>query len=375
MKKISTKIVLFSIINSIIIAAINVGVSLYMSSNQGGVDAAGGSTSGLAVSNASSSAITAAGGGPQKGILFGMPNAILFGLIGSLFLGIVLAYILGKYIAKPIIEVTNLTKRTANFDLVHIEENEKLLRHKDESGAMAAALLDTRSALRNLVSKIQTISLSLETHSKKVSTSSNSNVQTITQIATTVSEVAEGNSSQAQTINEINSTLVDAAKLIDKVTKEAQIGADNAVESLNSIKDGQQAVDVQVTKMNESISLSSETTKSVNELSEMIDQVANTIYVITSIADQTNLLALNAAIEAARAGEAGKGFAVVADEIRKLAEESGKAAKVIIDITNKTTEKTKQVVEDMNTYSELTNGQKDALNITEEAFNKIKSSL
>lgn len=65
----------------------------------------------------------------------------------------------------------------------------------------------------------------------------------------------------------------------------------------------------------------------VGALGDTSEKVGDFVEAVSRIARQTNLLALNAAIEAARAGEHGKGFAVVAEEVRKLAEESGRAAK------------------------------------------------
>jgi methyl-accepting chemotaxis protein len=93
---------------------------------------------------------------------------------------------------------------------------------------------------------------------------------------------------------------------------------------------------------------------SIQELSEIIaslnassSEIENIVQTISAIAEQTNLLSLNAAIEAARAGEHGRGFAVVAEEVRKLSEESSRAAAEIRDLITEVQQKTHQAVDGM----------------------------
>jgi methyl-accepting chemotaxis protein len=363
MKKISTKIIILSLINSLFVAAINVGASIYMNSSRTNIDT-------------SMTAIDASGAAAMQNVeQFLLPTPIWIGLIISIVIGVVLSYIFGNLISKPILALTDIARKTSDFDLTEDEQSfEDILKYKDETGAMAEALMAIRKALREMATKLQYVSSSLTSHSNNLTENTAENVKAITQVVSTIDEIAEGNNSQAYTINEVNATLLDVVMLIDEITDEASAGAENAVESLEFIEEGQNTVDIQAKKMEENISVSSEANKSINELSKMINQVASITNVITSIAGQTNLLALNASIEAARAGEAGRGFAVVADEIRKLAEDSSRAANNITDIIQNTTERTSLAVLNINKASELIGEQKEALKITEEAFDKIKTS-
>ncbi|MFN2572167.1 MAG: methyl-accepting chemotaxis protein [Gemmatimonadales bacterium] len=77
---------------------------------------------------------------------------------------------------------------------------------------------------------------------------------------------------------------------------------------------------------------------------------------ITRIANQTDLLALNAAIEAARAGQHGLGFRVVAGEVRKLAEQSGRAAEEVRTRVRATQEQVTRVVDAMQKGREAAKG-------------------
>jgi len=357
MKKISTKIILLSLINTLFVALANVSASLFMNNNQG-------ATAGTAAAGATPT---------QGGMQFMIPTPILVGLGISFVLGIVLAYITGKLISKPILKLTEVANKTSEFDLTEDEKIlESALKYKDETRAMADALLDIRKAVKGLTEKLQHASSTITSHSDSLAKTTDENARLITQVVSTIDEIAHGNTSQAQNINDINATLLDVVNLIDDITKEALSGADNAVNSIAFIEEGQKTVDIQADKMEENIAVSQEANKSIDELSQMINQVAGIVNVITSIAGQTNLLALNASIEAARAGEAGRGFAVVADEIRNLAEESSKAAKNITDIIKSTTEKTNMAVSNINKAGTLINEQKEALKITQDAFGKIK---
>jgi methyl-accepting chemotaxis protein len=87
--------------------------------------------------------------------------------------------------------------------------------------------------------------------------------------------------------------------------------------------------------------------RQIEELRGQSERIGGMTRVITEMAAQTNLLALNAAIEAARAGEHGRGFAVVAEEVRKLATQSGDAAREAAELIGAVQQGTARAVDRM----------------------------
>lgn len=125
-----------------------------------------------------------------------------------------------------------------------------------------------------------------------------------------------------QTISDIESGSAKVNTTIGTLLKLADASKAGAEDGSRSVTKAISAMDV----ISEKMKKSNEVVKALGSQSEKVGSIVDTIF---DISQQTNLLALNAAIEAAHAGEAGKGFAVVAEEVRKLAEESTKAAQNI----------------------------------------------
>lgn len=174
-----------------------------------------------------------------------------------------------------------------------------------------------------------------------------------------------------QSINLIISTLNNVFTEINEATSFVRIGAQNVSQSSEVLSTGVSEQESYISNLTDNLNTIKEQTKltlenslsadelsakslenatvgniemdkmlkSMDDIKNSSNSIANIIKVIDDIAFQTSILALNAAVEAARAGVMGKGFAVVAEEVRSLAGRSQSAARETAVLITNTIEK------------------------------------
>ena len=130
-------------------------------------------------------------------------------------------------------------------------------------------------------------------------------VRSVEQQANSAATASEQTSHTVQTVA---SATEEFTASVTEVAQSMAASKDAVVEAVKELE----AANTETTEL-------STAATSMNDIVEIIDQIAN----------QINLLSLNATIEAARAGDAGKGFAVVASEVKSLASQVGSATETI----------------------------------------------
>jgi methyl-accepting chemotaxis protein len=234
------------------------------------------------------------------------------------------------------------------------------------------------NAFQRLVSKLSEAIGGVSTQAASVNSASAQLVSTseevghaVGEIATAISDMAQGEEHTVQMMTAERETAERAAESVHARLDDVRQTSEMAVEAREVTERGLAAAALATKAMAAVRDSSQAVSEAIGELASKSQQIGSIVQTITAIAEQTNLLALNAAIEAARAGEQGRGFAVVAEEVRKLAEESQHAAEEIGTLINQVQTETQCAVGVVQDGASRTEQGSSTVEHTREAFEQI----
>ncbi len=236
----------------------------------------------------------------------------------AIFLAIIISVFLTQSITRPLKISVQAADRIASGDLtIDLSAAEK---RGDELGLLLQAL---SKMVKNLSGSVKDINEGVSMLGSSAG-----------EILAATTQVASGTAETAAAITETTTTVEEVQQAARQTAQKAKIVAESAQLVEKVSRNGQKAVEDNVTGMNHIREQMDTIAQTVVRLSEQSQSIGGIIASVTDIADQSNLLAVNAAIEAAKAGEQGKGFAVVAQEIKNLASQSKQSTLQVRNILN-----------------------------------------
>ena len=264
-------------------------------------------------------------------------------------LALVLAFVATMFMARritgPLLKLGAAVGAVAGGDLTRTVNVES----KDEVGVLSHDFNTMVGELRKLVKHVHELSQTLAASSEELTASAEQSADVSHQVAQSITEVAEGASRQLGAVNDTSAVVQEVSASAEEVAATADTINGLSHKSTQATLNGSAAIERAVQQMDQIGDGSNAVNDAVEKLAASSKHIGEIVNVISGIAGQTNLLALNAAIEAARAGEQGRGFAVVAEEVRKLAEQSESAAKEITEMINQNKTDIQKAVQAMET--------------------------
>lgn len=296
-------------------------------------------------------------GGEIIGILFvGVPataydnmvSRFRMNMIGYSVFGIIIGFLASFLIAytvhTPLKRISDSIERASEGDLTQIIPQNA----KDELGILANSINKMMTKMSELIGKTQSLIMTMGQSNAHLLSNTNSCTVSMQNMASRSNDMSKNAANQAALTSQSQQTIGEMSVAIQQLAQNAQEITSSALAANVKAEDGRKQVAEAIRQIDVISNTVNNSAVIVGDLGDKSMEVGQIVDLITNIADQTNLLALNAAIEAARAGDQGRGFAVVAEEVRKLAEESGEAAKRISSLINEVQAEAAKAVAAMN---------------------------
>jgi methyl-accepting chemotaxis protein len=286
-------------------------------------------------------------------------------------LGGLIAYFISRSVTRPVIQLMRVTEKVAAGDL----SAQVSIQRVDEIGKLANAFNEMRQNLDSLIRQIFSSSNLITNTSAQLYQSADESSSSAGQVAVSMNSMNEGVAEVVSSITESTSSIVEINMELSEVTSEVKEMQEMAHKVGAQSADGQQLVEKTLHQMNVIQKEMKHSQEAAQQLGNRSKEIGEIIHIITEIAQQTNLLALNASIEAARVGEQGKGFAVVAGEVKKLAEQSTKAASSITELVSSTQNDSLLVMESIVQGNQAVEQGQSWINDTYESFKVIFNGI
>ena len=284
-------------------------------------------------------------------------NTILIVCLLSALAVVIVSLIISRQIELPLIRLMAAAKVISGGNLretVKVETD-------DEVGQVAASFNTMVGGLLRMTREVRNVSEGVSSASEELSSSAEELNATSEEMSQAIQQIAKGAESTSQQLTDSTKAVSEMTQLAGEVLTTTRSAAQSAMLAIGTAREGAQAAKEAKERINRVFDVVRESSDSAKSFEKRSGQITEIVETITGFADQTNLLALNAAIEAARAGEAGRGFAVVAEEVRKLAENSGRAAKEIGDLIRSIQEEVGTAVASMERGFEEVHASRDVI--------------